>query len=349
MKKIIFTIFFLALVFLSSEKNSPAAVIFETNFDSHPDWNTSGEYEGGECSFGSCASSMPADWNFYRSVSGTSGLNPVISIRRLPGSVADHTGTGTGKALVIYSESVSGANWPGDGILGKYFGSGANYQELYIRFWARTQSSWQFVDGGLVKVFRLFNWRGTSNIFQWANENSPVLFFDFAIYNGNANYAPSYRCDQLPYSTNTGDGTYGRSADYYCGNSPISSNGVGQIWGGAPPTSGYADTRWHRYDIYAKVNALGSADGVYKFTYDGNTLYNVTNVVWKESNSSAAKGWNGFSLGGNSNNTWAAKGDQWYAIDDVIVSTTPIPDDYVIGGTSPDTTPPAAPRNLGTR
>lgn len=34
--------------------------------------------------------------------------------------------------------------------------------------------------------------------------------------------------------------------------------------------------------------------------------------------------------------------EQWYAIDDVVVSTTPIPQDYVIGGTKP----PTAPKNV---
>jgi chitinase len=303
-----------------------AEVILEDSFDTHADWNLSGQHEGSECSVGSCAANTyPAGWNYYRTVPGATGLNPVLSIGRLPGNMADHTGTGTGKALIVRSESVPGANWPGDAILGKYFGASANYQELYIRFWIRTQPNWQFTAGGLVKVFRSANWRATDNIFQWANESTPIMFFDFAIYSGKANYAPSYRCDQLPY-----DSSSGRSSDYYCLRNDQPTNGVGQIWTGTPPTSGYADTNWHRYDFYIKMNTIGSANGIYRFSYDGTVLYNVTNVVWKESNSSAIKGWNAIALGGNSDNTWSATAaDQWYAIDDLVVSTTPIPGNYV--------------------
>src|SRR6185369_14804733 len=66
----------------------------------------------------------------------------------------DHT-TGSGKAAVIYSESVSGVNWPGDGILHKYLGT--EYKELYFQFWIKAQPGWQFASGGdgYHKLFRV--------------------------------------------------------------------------------------------------------------------------------------------------------------------------------------------------
>ena len=351
MKKKTLKIFFLFVVFLMLPHFVKAAVIFEDNFDSLPDWNATNQLDGSECSVGMCVGTMPGNWNLYRSVNEVSGLDPSISIQKLPGNLADHT-TGNGKAAIIYNESVTtdSTPFPGDGIIGKYFGAGANYPELYIQFWSRTQPNWNFVESGLSKVFRASNWRGTSNIFQWANENTPIMFFDYAIYNGKQNYAPSYRCDQLPYSTNAGDGTLGRSNDYYCGNNDQPTDGVGQVWGGVVPTAGYADTAWHKYEFYLKINDVGSANGVYKFSYDGNVVYDQENVVWNESVFNPAKGWNSIAIGGNSDNKWTATGtnaDQWYAIDDVVVSTTPIPANYVIGSDSSDMIAPAAPSGLG--
>lgn len=327
---------FMQLTICCSADNNSATVptiIFEENFDSQPDWNATGQYEYSECSVlnvgapaNQCTfSTYPANWSFYRSVPGAKNLNPVASIRRLPGGIADHT-SGTGKAFIVYNESVNGATWPGDGILGKFFGMSANYPELYVRFWMRTQSGWRVVNGAQSKLFRVLSWRGTENIFQWAAESSPIFFWDLAASGSNAAYAPAYRCDASP-------------GDYYCaslgsGNN-FEKNDIITVWGNGPPSSRFADTQWHRYDFHFKMNSIGSADGIMEWSYDGVSVESRTNVVWKESSSSVAKGWNAFALGGNSNNIFSSSPtDQWYAIDDVVVSTTPIPEFYVIGSSA---------------
>ncbi|WP_281999185.1 Ig-like domain-containing protein [Geotalea uraniireducens] len=311
------------------------AVVFEDNFDSQTDWNVNGQYEGSECSVSSCtSSSYPANWNFYRTVPGSTGLNPVASIRRLPGNLADHT-SGSGKAYIVYNESVSGVNWPGDGIIGKYFGSTANYNELYIRFWLRTQSGWQSATSAQSKIFRVTHWRGTSNIFQWAAESSPTYFWDFGTSSSaSASYLPAYRCDQSP-------------TDYYCVNLASSNNYQKNdylyVWGSGGPTSKFADTQWHRYDYHIKMNDPGQNNGILEWSFDGNIVESHNDVVWKEASSTSSLGWNAFALGGNSNNTFSSTPtDQWYAVDDLVVSTTAIPDSYTIGGTSTttDTTAP---------
>jgi hypothetical protein len=153
-------------------------VIFEDNFDSQPDWNSAGQYEGNECSplgVGApseniCPSNTyPPNWSAYRSVPGTSGLSPVASIGRPPDN-ADHT-TGTGKAAMIRQESVSGVNFPGDGFIQKYLG--AEYSELYIQFWFKAQNGWQFpaASDGYFKLFRVARKGNVAS--NWFDEFTP--------------------------------------------------------------------------------------------------------------------------------------------------------------------------------
>ena len=350
-----------------------AGLIFEDNFDATPDWNVQHEYDG-ECSVGLCAANTyPGNWTLYRIVPGSGGLSPVGSIRRLPGNAADHT-SNTGKAFVVYNESVPNVNWPGDAILGKNFGPSANYNELYVRFWLRTQPGWQQVSSMSNKIFRASHWRQESsypNIFQWADQNTPFQIWSFGASNGNAAFINSYRCEGTPYTSN------GRSSDYYCGNPTydecISAGGDTtectrlyvypnggdfrtdnyQVFNGGVPTaaSNFADGQWHQYDFRLKVNDSGVANGTFEWKYDGKVMESYSHVMWKESSASSSIGWNAFAIGGNSDNIFGGStvAEQWYAIDDVVVSTTPIPADYVPGGGSSGTAPPAPPANLRTR
>ena len=45
----------------------------------------------------------------------------------------------------------------------------------------------------------------------------------------------------------------------------------------------------------------------------------------------------------------AMNDEKWYAIDDVVISTAPIPNNYVIGGGGIDATLPRAPTSLRVR
>jgi len=337
---------------------SAAAVIFEDNFDSQPDWNVNKQYEGSECSpigysgAGNICSTgaYPPGWTHFRSMPGSSSfVHPVISIGRLPNNLPDHT-TGSGKAIIIYNESNSynPGYWAGDGNIGKYFGPSADYPELYVRMWIRTQSGWQSMDSAQSKVFRVTHWRATENIMQVANEHTPIYFWDWGQWGGKATYIPAYRCEAMPYLT--GSGVVGRSSDYYCGGldsaHDYEKNDIQTIWGSGAPSTKFADGTWHRYDFHLKMNDIGSANGLLEWWYDGTLVQSITNVIWKEPSASASIGWNNVWLGGNSNNAFGSYSEQWYAIDDVVVSTTPILDNYVIGGGTTNTTPPTAPTGL---
>ncbi|CAH2031411.1 Ig-like domain-containing protein [Trichlorobacter ammonificans] len=312
---------------------SHAGVIFEESFDAQADWNVNNIYKT-ECA-GTCTTA-PANWSNYRTVPGTSALtNPTGSIRKLPGSLPDRSGSG--KAYIVYNQSVAGVNWPGDSTLVKVLPQ--DYPELYVRLWIKTQANWKTVANAQSKVFRTYHWDRSGNLFQFFSSGTvnPAYIWDWST-NGsnNASYMDAYRCD--PQETN-----------YYCTAGGVPSyqlNDYFYAWGSGGATTKYADGQWHRYDFHLKMNDIGKNNGVMEWWWDGVLMESRTDVQWKgASGSSASIGWNTVSIGGNSNNTFSGStpADQWYAIDDLVVSTTPIPADYAIGGGSSSTADTTAP------
>jgi hypothetical protein len=335
-----------------------AGVIFEDNFNSQTNWNTNDQYYGVESQ--PVDPNAPANWSFFRNVPGASGLSPVISINQLPGGLSDHGG-GSGKAIIKYDESVSGVNYPGDGILGKYWPT-ANYKELYVRFWLRTQAGWQNAPGSTSKIFRAFHFDGGTgaNIFNFfpSGNSAPIYVYCFATSsNGSsspnkAEYLSLYRGDPQEVTYYLSSPWYESTDIYFGWNGTVGSSLSDSVWTPwvNPTAPGvYADGQWHRFDFHLKLNDIGSSNGTMEYSYDGVLKESHYDVVWKLSGSSDSIGWNAVGFGGNSDNTFSSSpAEQWYAIDDVVVSTTPIPADYVIGGGS-SSTPPAAPTGLRVR
>lgn len=84
------------------------------------------------------------------------------------------------------------------------------------------------------------------------------------------------------------------------------------------------DGKWHCFEFYVKLNSAGGvADGVSKVWYDGALVGSTTNAVWIPLGDDPAQWkWNHAWLGGNNANLYLPANEQWYAIDDVVVSTT---------------------------
>jgi len=111
-------------------------------------------------------------------------------------------------------------------------------------------------------------------------------------------------------------------------------------------TETLGDGNWHTFDFHLKMNsANGVADGVYQFLADGVLKVDKHDRVFLGDGATPGIGWNTISLGGNANNNYkhitssylanyVADAEQSYSIDDVVVSTGPIPQEYVVG-TSP--------------
>ena len=353
MKQKFSKIFFLSAVFFLLPKFVFANVIFETNFDSNADWNTSGQYEGNECA--DPCTTAPTNWTNYRVVDGSGTWpNPVGSIQRLPGLLADHTGTDNGKAFVVYNESHSNDNWPGDAILMNHFG--AQYKELYLRAWIRTQAGWQATGSALSKILRLQYYDESKNGpgYNFANfdagSNAPTALLELGTMGDTAQhpdasaYAMAHRC--LPAATLNG------LDQYYCEatgplfqqtdtSSYINTSTFPSITG----TGSWADAQWHELEMHVVMNDPGASNGTYELFFDGNKVDGShTGTVQWVSPGYSVPGWNVVAIGGNSDNSFAGtsnqQGSQWYAIDDVVVSTTPI-----IDGAS-DLVAPAAPSGL---
>jgi hypothetical protein len=339
----------LCFAVLGPVKSSWAAVIFETNFDSDPEWNAIGQYEGNECSPRGHSSSAniciaetyPTNWEGYRTVPCYSHSEPQASIRRPPGNLADHTGSGIGKSYIVYNESypACGAPWPGDSILVKFFGENT-YSDLYTQFWMRTQPGWQWKtsgqdcgnSSGTTKFFRTGYWAGldssSQNIFQMG-DISPMMLMDLESVSSADGISHAYRCDP--------------SANRYCENTANAYEHVDYPYpiGGAV----YSDGNWHRMKFHFRLNTIGSYDGITDMWIDGQLVYSHHDVVLLEVGSTIT-GFNTVMFGGNSCNQWSVQGVQWYAIDDIVVSTSDIVDDYIPGGAGSDVTVPDSPRGL---
>lgn len=306
---------FMLLITLSSIPVCYGEIIFEENFDSQPDWNADNSHTT-ECA-GTCTTAPP-NWSNYRTVPGTSSLsNPTGSIQKLPDDLPDHS-AGNGKVYLVYNQSVSGVNWPGDSTLIKVLPQ--DYPELYVRLWIRTQANWKTVASAQSKIFRAYHWDRTGNIFQFFSSGTvnPAYIWDWATTSSNnASYMNAYRCD--PQETN-----------YYCTAPGVPSyqlNDYYRNWGIGPAGNSYADTQWHRYDVHLKMNDIGTNNGILEWWWDATLMESRTDVQWKAATgSSASIGWNTIAIGGNSNNNFSGSvpADQWYAIDDIIVSSSPL-------------------------
>lgn len=318
-----------------------AGVIFETNFDSHADWSPPSTgmecspLPGGNNSSGvsntanACsAGAYPAGWEGFRNGEYTGQVHKAVNIGAPPAG-ADHTGSGK-VALFWQKPTGDSGTYNSDGILVKWFGNTANYPELYIRFWFKVQSGWVYADTGNIqhKIFRILHWRSNNdslsnraacsydaNIFQWADDSSGVHFLDFGKTSGTPKFYDAFRCEATPRTGNC------RSADYYC-----DSQGL-PTWnhedynyaysGGVNPVDG----NWHKIDLHYKMNTMGQTDGIYTLSIDDVVQQDRSTVMWQTSSAVSGMGWNAVAFGGNANNSGS---EQWYAIDDITISTTAI-------------------------
>ena len=108
---------------------------------------------------------------------------------------------------------------------------------------------------------------------------------------------------------------------------PYQLNDYFRRWGNKSADASYADAQWHRYDFHLKMNDIGENNGVMEWWWDGKLLESRTDVQWKAAAGSAQSvGWNGIAIGGNSNISFSGPepSDQWYAVDDIIISSSPL-------------------------
>jgi len=113
------------------------------------------------------------------------------------------------------------------------------------------------------------------------------------------------------------------------------------------------DGNWHCLEYRLKGNtAEGMHDGIWEMWVDGVKVYSLTHIPWADRGEDATgdnkcsdcltgvdppsgfQGWNMIMFGGNQYNRYYpsdSHAEQWYAIDDVVISTEYVGPDYVIG------------------
>lgn len=289
---------------------SQAEVIFQDNFDTRPDWEPASPTQ---CVEGDCSTSVLQGWTYYRSM-GHFNTDSSPSGRNTINVSNEHFRGETGKGFTVWTESYT--PWSADGLLTVDLGQ--DYDEIFISCWIQMKPGWQWAsnDDGQVKVFRAGHYDRSGNSFSYFSSGSsgPLYIFDLKnSINWGWRHSHSLRCD--PQET-----------DYYCGGLYNEENAQ---YPGLPTFEQHlGDGTWHHLEIQLKTNTGSpgnwNQDGVVRYWYDGVEVWAVTDA-WFNRADAPGNGWNTVGIGGNQMNVFTdtTSGDeQWYVLDDVVVSTT---------------------------
>ena len=295
-------------------------IIFQENFDNDADWHQLSNRDS--CTNQNCPHPAPGNWTYYNNDElwhpneypnkhATGNINNV-----------NHRGL-SGKAYTHWQESSdgkSGDGWGNDGMLIKYLGR--DYKELYIQFYIKFDPGYQWAytqnQGSGFKLFRAYHWDRTSPVTAYGpdvnGENAPIYFFDLGQNYYGWRHMHFFRCAPTV-------------SDYYCDNSPTGEYDFGDFYKGDPSFKQHlGDGKWHKLSWHLKMNSTpGSTDGIMEFWADDileAARYNLQYVTSR----GKMVGWNIIAIGGNVHNKYSDpsnKSEQWYSIDDLIVSTIP--------------------------
>ncbi|AKM78028.1 TPA: hypothetical protein DDZ49_03575 [Candidatus Wolfebacteria bacterium] len=360
MQKQIFKIFFFLAVFFMLPNFSQAAIIFEDNFDSRDDWSVPYNDLDQTCNREVGCTDVPDGYyGYYISHS-------VITPATGNGLHLDNINKrgNSGKGVTFWDQTDGTGNWASGMQIGLDF---PPQNEIYVQYWIKMQPNYSYYKGTYASMLRKMN-----HISHYLYNGKPFTFFSDGGFfpttvnqirfanAGNANIQnfffirpdPSYSGTQpvpiitrgIKDSTNTGIYNY---FDLPSDGLPIGNwEGTGTEYNSLGM---FADGQWHLLGYYLKNNsAPGVADGTYKFWYDGNIQIDATGFMFREASSTLPDDiWNFLHIGGNAINPFLGagiSGEQWYAVDDVAVSTEYLGPDYIIG--SLDATAPASPSGL---
>lgn len=306
-----------------------AETLFEENFDNQADWKPTGSECGGFWPERCPDNDVPPGWTWYRNTEKW----PAIPGQRIS---SDTYRGDTGKSWIKSSESdhpAGESNYYSDSILQKVLPT--EHDELYVGFWIQFSPTWKWVSSGNgeFKLLRIAHFDGGDGVnpFQMGSTGftAPMYLVQMKMSNTwgwRAHHEP--RCDS-------------QKSHYYCDNEvgydPLYKCPPGMSCNGYKDSSGvvhpsfedmFGDGNWHYLEFYVKMNsAPGARDGEFAMWVDGTKHHHYTGHQWRYSDSPSNLGWNSVAIGGNWNNWYSAvanQDEQWYAIDDFVISTTPI-------------------------
>ena len=321
--------FILSLWFIFLCSNAYAAVLFEDNFDSSPDWQsnqTTSKDNGGEdiavvddpsdgCIGDRCP---PSGWyGYYVAASYWADRGEDTYLLSSEGAYG-----GTGKGLTYNHESVG--TWAG-GRLFIWLGE-TGYDELYARMRIKYEVGWEWNNGAgnaQQKWMRISSFWGDAlgapaepwNQYQSIGLNESVFYPDM-YYNG--------AFESLSFQV-------------ACNASP---NYVEVDWMNYPGYPAIDDGQWHVLEYRVKMNSVpGIADGEYESWVDGAQFNVRTDIEWRQAGSVTTWGWNCVLPLDNMYTSFdpSIHKEQKLYMDDIVISTEYVGTEYVIG--TPSTAP----------
>lgn len=311
------------------------AVLFETNFDDGSDWTHTQPTGAAQTCLSSCG--MPDGLAAYldgMSYCGGAGNNNFYIDTGSGAGSSGHGGTSCysgEKCATFWMEGCQPSLFEdSDGNLGVWLDQ--DYFELYIGFRIRFQQTFSMTDDKQMKIMHIqHNTVGSGTPWSYNDSdqrNRPYMILDFYRYGTNAYFAIHPRCVE----SRTCDGTPGYNPEF-------NSDFDGYVLG--TPTNVFNSNNWHHVELHIVVNSGSidnwTANGSYALYYDGVLKGTWSSVVMNDNGSGLARrGYNFISIGGNNN--LGVTPEQWYSIDDLVISTTRIGTDYVVGSGTADTT-----------
>lgn len=286
-----------------------AAILFEDNFNSRPDWSPVQNFEGKTCILGdSCTDAIPDGYYDYRiagyeACSIQDGNHNTLNINSL------NPRGGSGKSFMMWNESClsRSGSWGSDGLLGVDF---TPQNELYVRYWIKFQNGWQWEGDGtgarakgtapvspMQKFLHLSHLDPlySSNLWDFMSgvQNKPRFTPQIAKFGGGGDRVVF----SLPHSPLTAarDSAASFTSNVVFGTSPTDWTVPGTS------TAAPGDGNWHSFEFYVKMNSAGGvADGKSKVWYDGALVHSLSNVVWVPAGDDPQLWkWNHAWLGGN--------------------------------------------------
>jgi hypothetical protein len=335
MKKLKLTsrIFILGIFLLGLSNQVQAEIIWQENFNNQADW---------EVPQGSTANSMTVAWhgessippNFHSwAVQGTPYAN--VNNNSLIIAATNARG-GTGKALTFWNDSGdnncdSQGMWCGDKSLGISLPAG--YDDIYLRFFMKFQSGWQWSHDGtespMQKMLKIAHWHSDENKSPFSyftgGGMAPVVFSDFSVWQYGASdvsHMLSYRYEHTYFPKQASPSFPDDARSAYISPANYAGNGADFDTLGQP-----GDGEWHEWVFHVKMNsAIGVEDGIAAFYFDGALIQEVTGLAFSDNGSRVnRRKWNYVQLGGNILNHYAPmeeEAEQWYAMDDICITTT---------------------------
>lgn len=333
-------LFFLLLLTSSAE----SAVLFEDSFESDSDWTVEQPLPPETQCYPSTDCGMPGGWTAYKNGSCRCGSG--ISGR--PGNNLWYINTGSGygtaysstptscysgtKCATMWVESCVDGFEDSDGSLAVDLGQ--EYSDLYVRWYIKFKPSYELMNTDWqIKLFHVQHSVYGSNPFTYfsgSGDNVPLTVGGLSSYSDNHLYfwfeARCYGSTYAPYAAFNYD--------------------LGTI--SAQRSSGLLDGAWHCIEIrQVRNSSIGVADGSIQLWIDGTEKIKISGspyanqIAFNYSGASELRGFRTVLIGGNNDNQWDLSSstmesrEQWYAVDDVVVSTTYVGTDYEIGGESP--------------